>query len=274
MTQTTVTFSSCFYMIHSKFPAKKYLEWMSNLFSIVHNFYLVLYTDERTLPYIVNQVGAVNPRIKIIVKPLDKFYNYRYKEYWVRNHAENFSLNDKSGWELNMLWAEKVHFVRETVDQRYFETNYYGWCDIGYFRNRPAQDMPTSLLQSWPNAMKMSRLNPNRIVYGCVNNDNGYIDALIQRVRNKRPDGLPVHPIPPSQTSIAGGFFLVHQEKISWWADLFDRTLASYFQNGYLVKDDQIILADCIFTSLEHFALFRESVVPFDNWFMFQRILN
>jgi len=41
-----------------------------------------------------------------------------------------------------------------------------------------------------------------------------------------------------------------------------------------LVKDDQIIIADCIFSNMSKFVLHREQKAPYDNWFMFQRILS
>jgi len=41
-----------------------------------------------------------------------------------------------------------------------------------------------------------------------------------------------------------------------------------------LIKDDQIIIADCVFSNLDKFLLVRENLYPYDNWFMFQRILN
>jgi hypothetical protein len=101
---------------------------------------------------------------------------------------------------------------------------------------------------------------------------NPYIADLIQCVRKKNPNtGIPN--IPPTQTSIAGGFFLTTQAKIDFWATRFDEKLALYFNNGVLVKDDQIIIADCIFSDPTHFKLHREDTPGCDNWFMFQRLL-
>ena len=40
-----VTFSTCWYIVKSKFSVTTYLEWINNLFSIINNFNLVLYTD-------------------------------------------------------------------------------------------------------------------------------------------------------------------------------------------------------------------------------------
>ena len=46
-----------------------------------------------------------------------------------------------------------------------------------------------------------------------------------------------------------------------------------YFDNNYIVKDDQLILIDCILTEIDKFTLYRENHPIYDNWFMFQRIL-
>lgn len=265
-----ITFSSCFYIINSKFPPEQYIEWMNNFISIVNNFNLVIYTDENTSKYINTKN---NTKILIILKPLEKFYNYKYKNFWIENHKKNFLLNDKSTWELNMLWSEKISFVKETIERKYFDTEYYGWCDIGYFRNRQ-NDTNISQLSNWPNTSKIYNINKNKIIYACINNNDIYMIDLIRYIKNTNNNNLPSIPIPATQNSIAGGFFILHKDMINWWFNTFDNKLENYFKHNYLVKDDQIIIADCVFSNLERFTLFRESIYPYDNWFMFQRILN
>lgn len=267
----SLTLTSCFYIMQSKVNPSKYIEWMGNFISIVHQFNLVIYTDQSTFDYIRHIDITQKPNIVIIVKPLDQLYNYQYKDYWIHNHAKNSLLNQTTCWELNMLWAEKIHFVKETIERKLFDTDLYGWCDIGYFRNRPNDTKIRDLL-SWPNPEKIKLLDTRKIVYACVNNDDAYMEKLIQRIRDKNAAGLPSIPIPPSQISIAGGFFLLHKDVIDWWMNTFDTTLRLYFQHGYLVKDDQLILADCVFSNVERFALYREALPSYDNWFMFQRI--
>jgi hypothetical protein len=175
-----------------------------------------------------------------------------------------------------MLWAEKISFVKETIERQYFNTNFYGWCDIGYFRNRTGEyhDTNTSELINWPSYEKINALDNKKIVYACINNNDIYMNDLVRIVKNKNINGLPTNPIPPFQNSIAGGFFILHKDMINWWFKTFDSKLELYFKNDYLVKDDQIIIADCVFSDLDRFALFREFQYPYDNWFMFQRILN
>ena len=267
----SVTFSSCFYIIKSKFDPDTYINWMKNFLSIVNNFNLVIYTDENSSSFIPELVRE-NPKVKIIIKSLEEFYNYKYKDYWIENHNKNLLLNKITCWQVNMLWCEKIWFVKETIERKYFDTEFYGWCDIGYFRNRN-EDLHTSLLSEWPSKNKINMLNKDKIYYACVNNNRTYVNSLYKIVNNKNSIGLPVEVIPPYQKSIAGGFFILYKNKIQWWAETFEKKLELYLKNNYLVKDDQTILIDCILSNHTNFSLFRERLDKYDNWFMFQRIL-
>ena len=71
----TITFSSCFYIIKSKFDSTTYVQWMNNFISIVNQFNLVIYTDKNSISYINTNN---NPRIKVIIKPIGEFYNFKY----------------------------------------------------------------------------------------------------------------------------------------------------------------------------------------------------
>jgi hypothetical protein len=265
----SITFSSCFYIIKSKFDPGTYINWMNNFISMVNNFNLVIYTDENSSQYIDTKG---NTKIKIIIKPFEKFYNYKYKQHWIENHKKNIFTNSWSSWELNMLWSEKIWFVKETIERKYFESDFYGWCDIGYFRNRQ-NDLHSNNLLNWPNNKTIMNLDRNKICYGCVNNDDSFMNFLNQIVNNKNQHGLPSEEIPASQNSISGGFFIIHKDKLKWWSETYNKKLELYFNYNYLVKDDQIILVDCIFSNLNDFTIFREYDPAFDNWFMFQRIL-
>ena len=150
----SITFSSCFYILKSKFDETTYINWMNNFISIVNEFYLVIYTDEKS----VNHIDTKNnPRIKIIIKPVYQFYTYKYKELWIQNHKNNTLLNNHIDWEVNMLWNEKIWFTNETYKNKYFETDYYGWCDIGYFRNNN-NNINTSNLMNWGNSVVSTKL--------------------------------------------------------------------------------------------------------------------
>lgn len=277
-----IILSTCWYQLKCKFDTNTFQMWIHNMLSNVKQYYLVIYTDEKSIS-IVRPYADANPqRIRIVIKPIEMFYGYRYKDLWVINHADNHLLNQRVDWQVNMLWAEKIHFVHETIENRYFMENHidvipenqmYGWCDIGYFRCRYGMDFTREQLVDWGHPDKVQKLNPKKIHYACVNNDRQSINELMWCVNHRGENGLPIMPIPPNQVSVAGGFFLLNAESAVWWRTLFDETLQKYFVNGYLVKDDQIIVADCVFSNMSRFVLHREHT-EYDNWFMFQRILG
>jgi hypothetical protein len=265
-----ITFSSCFYIIKSKFPKETYIQWMNQFISIVNNFYLVIYTDKYSFSFI-NTNGNTN--IKVVVKPVEHFFHYKYKKNWIQNHENNFLLNNKIDWKINMLWSEKIWFVNETIQKKYFDTEWYGWCDIGYFRNNK-NNSSTNLLQHWPSESKLNSLSKEKIHYACIQPENGHNMKLLNNIiLNKNDDGLPINPIPPNQNSVAGGFFIIHPNTIEWWKNKYELKLKLYFDHNYLVKDDQIILIDCILSEKNKFQLHYECDAQYDNWFMFQRIL-
>ena len=215
-----ITFATCWYQLKSKFNHQQYEKWMRNLLTNVVKFNLVIYSNEKSVSIFKDMIKD-NPKIKVVLKPLSQLYNYKYKNAWIKNHTKNDLLKNRIDWELNMLWAEKIYFVYETMNKKYFDTNYYGWMDIG---------------------------------------ENIF---------------LPRNPIPNNQLSIAGGFFISHKKNIAWWQRTFDEKLKLYFKHDYLIKDDQIIIIDCIMSILTNprFALVNENNPKLDNWFLFQRFL-
>ena len=259
-----LTLSSCFYIFKSKFSAHTYIQWMNNFLSIVNNFNLVIYTDKESSSLINTND---NPRIKIVIKPITEWYGYKYRKNWERNHARNHLLNNRIQWEVNMLWSEKVSFVYESYINNYFETSLYGWCDIGYFRNRP-NDLNTLKLYTFGKSTE--NLNKLKINYACVN------EKMISHYlkRTEYFNGLPYPEIPHDQVTVAGGFFVLPKEHVEWWKNKYYTKLELYFENNKLIKDDQIIILSCILESKKFFQIHLERNREYDNWFMFQRLLQ
>jgi hypothetical protein len=268
----TITFSTCWYQFKAKFDFSVYAPWIRNMLSNVRAYNLVIYTDDAgKAAFDFDSYAAVNPRIRVIVKPFESFRNYTLKDLWTANHAKNVSLNKLVDWRVNALWSEKVHFVHETVTKRYFDTDYYGWCDIGYFRCRNKQDLSMSQLHGWPNPDKIAALNPTKVYYGCVNNDWVQIEHCIRIIN----DPMQTNGLDPRLNFIAGGFFMLHKTKAEWWATMYDAKLHQHLSQGRTVKDDQQIIADCVFSkdTQSHFHICREEGAKYDVWFLFQRAL-
>lgn len=268
-----ITFVTCWYRLKAKFPKEIYKTWINNLLSNVKNFNLVIFTDTDSIQDI-EEFLKNNPQIVVVQKPMKEFHCYKYKAQWKENHNNNTQLNGSSrwgvDWELNMLWSEKIHFVREVIDNKYFNSKWYGWCDIGYFRGRLQQDLPVNQIQNWPKVGKEDELKEEKIYYNVVGT-NEQMRCAMQCVMNSNEKTLPSPQFPPQQVTISGGFFVIHQENIGWWWTTYYSRLELYFNNNYLVKDDQIIVTDCLLRDMNRFCLIKGQIG--DPWFAFSHYL-
>jgi hypothetical protein len=266
----SITLITCFYKIKSKFIPDVYYNWAKNLINNVNNFNLVIFTDEENKNIIEKMINNKN-LVKIILRPIEYLSNYKYKDNWIKNQEKNIYLQNID-WKLQLLWSEKINFVYDCIANKYFDTDFYGWTDIGYFRSRH-NDITNDEIKNWPSQEKINLLNTNKIYYANTNNDKDFMNFLFDIVKNKNDNGLPKTLIPHTQNTIAGGFFITHKQNIEWWKNTFDNKLKLYFNNDYLIKDDQIILVDCIMSDVDKFIIIDEQNHKYDNWFMFQRFL-
>lgn len=266
-----ITFISAFYILKSKFSKEKYEKWFSNFLPNVKKFNLIIFCDQKSEP-LLEKYTKNNDKIKLVLLEIEKFYNYKYKTDWIKNHTKN-KLAEYEDWQLNMLWSEKISFVKNVYENKYFpETEWYGWCDIGYFRGEEFGDISQQQIKSWPNYDRISSLNKDKIYYALVRFNPNYLQSLYNIINDKDEFGLPRNSIPEDQWSIAGGFFLIYKNKIDYWFKTFDNRLQLYFKHNYLVKDDQILIVDLIFSNKSKFELIKE-INKANPWFVFQRFL-
>lgn len=267
-----ITFVTCWYRLKAKFPKDTYKQWIHNFLSNVNNFNLVIFTDQSSSMDLENY--STNNKIVIIIKPVDKFYGIKYKEFWIQNHKINHTLNSNSrwdtDWQLNMLWSEKINLVKEVVNKNLFDSSWFGWCDIGYFRTRHLIDIPFDSIANWPKRDAEDNLKINKIYYNVVGSNEQMKDAMT-RVMNSNNKHLPNPPFSSNQITISGGFFLIHNDLIDWWWSTYYERLELYFENKYLVKDDQIIITDCLMRNMDKFCLIKSKIG--DPWFAFSHFL-
>lgn len=264
-----ITFVTCWYKFTNKFNNNIYEKWIENFLSNINNFYLVVFTNKDSYSMVEKYSSIKN--IKIIIKEVEDFYNYKYKDNWILNHQNNYLLNTKISWQVNMLWNEKISLVKEVYENNYFNTEWFGWCDIGYFRCRN-NDLTREQLKTWPNIEKINNLNKDKIYYAKVQNNIALYNKYVKIILNKSDCGLPKQEIPHEQVSIAGGFFLIYRDNIDWYHNLHDTKINLYFDNNRLIKDDQIIVLNNIVENISKFTLITENS-QYDIWFLFQRYL-
>lgn len=306
---SNITFSTCLYNLKNRHSSDKHIGWMQGFIPIVNRFNLVIYTDEESSNVIKKEFEKLDSKktkglIKVIIKPFTEFYNYKYADYWIKNNDNpECKLCDVADWRLNMLWCEKVHFVNETIEHKYFDTEYYGWCDIGYFRDTllprfTILDADTTyskmIHDKWPNPSKIEALDKTRVYYGCnIKPDIMHI-ALKYHSDHFHPSnldnetGLRIIKYHKAAHYISGGFFITGREKMKWWVHTFQSTLEKYILNNEVIQDDQQLIADCIFTKTRHrdyddrhddrqdhdFCIMKVNEnTPDKLWFMFRYLL-
>jgi hypothetical protein len=285
-----LTIVSCFYKINTynfilKHEWEKYIEWITKFLTIVKNFNLVIFMDKYTYDYIceckLNEIiESKSDKIKIVIKEKKDFYCYQYKDYFITNNSKiKFDNYEKMSWEMNLVWAEKLNFVSDVVAKKYFDTEYYAWCDIGYFRNEPTGDLSIEELKEWGNNIKLFD-NPrdiDKIIYGSPHKNfesikiwNNLIKKGVKFILDNNINAFnETYP-----RSVAGGFFILHKTKINWWCQKYYSMLSLYVTTNSVLYHDETILSICAALYPEHFKILIEINSKFDNtWRLFQRYL-
>ena len=263
MPPINITFSSCLYLVKNRHGYEKHLNWFRDFIRVVNRFYLVIYTGENEYDAICDEIRNLGEdtrrKIKVILKPFSEFHNYKYERFWMENNARpGCKLAEVADWRLNMLWCEKTHFVRETIENQYFDTEYYGWCDVGYFRDTlsPGSAYRERIREHWPNPDKINRLHKDKVYYGCnisPSNLHKCYTYYAQHFQNPAKidavTGIPRDVYTPRAHMLSGGFYITGREKALWWCWRFQEMLELYITNNAVIQDDQHIIAHCVFTN-------------------------
>ena len=235
----------------------------------------MIFTDKYTYLNILKFIVPKRINVKIIIKEFENFNTYKYKEQWKFNHNRSLmNLHKVIDWKLNMLWNEKIFFVNEVINKKYYNTLFYAWCDIGYFRNE-INNINTKYLKNWPNLNKLysSLFNDNLIHYACIQNNINIINETKENIDKHyifKKNNEPIHN--HNINIFAGGFFLSKCKNINEYAKLYDEKLSYYFKNNFFIKDDQTIVIDIILNNPHFFYIHKENSI-YNEWFKFQYIL-
>lgn len=283
-TQPLITFATAWYEFGtSKFSNTQYYIWAGTLLQNARKFNLIVFVESEQMSKFICNLAKNNPRVIVIIHPFNdlplcKTHGLQFE----MNHQRNHLLNQRVSWKLVLLWCSKQYFV-EFVENKCINdgiaTQYYGWCDIGYFRSREGRSelMPDEIA-NFPRDESILRLNPEKIHYALVSPSE--MKTLNGYVYNRNPKtGLPNVPIPTNQNSIAGGFFILGggHNRATKWRNKFENLLIRYLKNGepYVVKDDQYVIVDYILMNPTEFELWLEPMqFGYDSWFLFQRLLT
>lgn len=130
----TTTIVSCFYLIKSKFPPNKYLEWIQNFFYV--DFHCVIFCDNESKNFITESIPETKNSTNIIFKILN-ISDFEISRYDWENDLKidpEIKKGVNHSIELYKIWGEKIFFLEKAILSNEFNSSYFLWIDIGSFR--------------------------------------------------------------------------------------------------------------------------------------------
>lgn len=261
MNRKPVTIVTCYYHIPSKYTNEKYLNWIENFLSKIP-CHLVVYTDKDIYPILNKMRSKYLDRTKIIIKPFNDLYMYKYMDTW-KYHKE-IDHEKYHTEELYILWNEKTNFLTESIKLNPFNSDYYFWCDIGSFRN----ENHLKYLVNFPNPDTVYNLNSDKIYILQI--EEFYKNELVKGV-----NGLPDYDF-KNVCRVGGGIFGGHKNTIQIWNEKYYNMLKLFIDNNRFAGKDQNIMASIYVMYPELVELVKHK--PYFNngdlWFYLQYYLS
>lgn len=226
-----VTIVTAYFQIPSKFNNDKYMSWIENFLRNIPCC-MYIYTDASSSDILMKFREKFMDRTKIIV--MDFGYlrmaklgknNQIWEEQYKLDHEKYHTK------ELYIIWNEKTEFVRKSIEDNIFKSDYFFWCDIGAFRDASK----VSDLINFPNPSKVYSLNKEKIHileiepiqdYERILNEEGYPEKSFQ-----------------GKCRCGGGIFGGHTDAWKWWSMAYYSTLSKFINMGRFAGKDQDIMS-------------------------------
>ncbi|KAL7425476.1 hypothetical protein ACHAXM_000030, partial [Skeletonema potamos] len=148
------TIVTAYYKISSKHSHAEYNQWMQNTMSL-HDP-MVIYTSSDLVPAMKRLRSHALERTMVIPMELHEMRmptQYGIQPFWENQHAIDPERTIHKSYHLYWIWNEKLEFLRRTIEENPFQSNFFAWVDIGYLRTPKynhrlmLQQIPTTLEQ-------------------------------------------------------------------------------------------------------------------------------
>jgi len=206
--------------------------WMRNTLSLDCN--IVVYTESKFIDDLTKYRKEFDPNLEktvFVEQPLNELPMYEKYYESLSSLMSSDSFKSKVGFPdvpemcqplYNIIMFNKVFFLKDTVEKRYFNNDMVIWADAGGLRN----DISLYQNKQWPNMSKIKNLDHNKITFFSHNQDFN--------VSNKEYHSL-------SQIrNIQGTCFLLPSHLISPLLELVVETIDESINNGYIGSDEKI----------------------------------
>jgi hypothetical protein len=206
--------------------------WMRNTLSLDCN--IVVYTESKFIDELTNYRREFDPNLEKTIFVVNELTDLPvYQKYHDSLSSLMFSDNFKSKVSFpdvpemcqplyNIIMFNKVFFLKDTIEKKYFNNDMVIWADAGGLRD----DINLYRNNKWPNISKIKSLDPNKITFFSHNQDFS--------VNNKEFHSL-------SQIrNIQGTAFLLPSHLIDNLLDLVVETIDESINGGYIGSDEKI----------------------------------
>ena len=256
-----ITVVTAYFDIESKATHAEYQDWMRNFLPRL-NASLVVFTDKNNQALIQSLRVKQSHSTRIIVTSIEEFFTYQYnrlwKLHWRRDHEA-----ERHSPDLYMIWNEKPRFLEIAIQQNPFDSEYFLWCDIGCFRNRP-QDVSLTVLEDWP---RIDRLHKDKVTITYLSpfsaKDFKSVDGKLMSSSDFR-----------ERVTVAGGIYGGGAAGLKDWIDVFYKTLSAFFEYGRFAGKDQNLIANMACMHPQLFDLVIPEGYRRDPWFYLQYYLS
>jgi FkbM family methyltransferase len=154
-TNTIVT--AFFELSKTKHTTLEYKTWMQNMLSLKDA--MVVFTDKKFAPTIKQFRATALEKTKIIIMELsDTLMVTKYSmDFWKEQHKKDPE-QSIHGESLYIIWNEKANWLQRASKLNPFDSDFFAWVDIGYFRNTNYNNQ--EMLQQVP-----SNLGKNQVMF-------------------------------------------------------------------------------------------------------------
>ena len=145
--------------------------WMRNTLSIDAN--IVVYTESKFIEELTKYRQEFDPELKktkFIEQPLEELPMYKKYNSILTKLMGSEEFNKKVSFHdvpemsqplYNIIMFNKVFFLKDTIDNKYFDNDMVIWADAGGLRN----DVNLYKNKKWPSISRIKKLDPNKITF-------------------------------------------------------------------------------------------------------------
>jgi hypothetical protein len=219
---------------HFNLSYQTYLFWMKNTLSL--DCKLVIYTESKFIIELTNYRKEFDPNLEktvIIDLPLNELpmYNQYYGPLKTLMDSDNFKskvsfpdVPEMSQPLYNIIMFNKVFFLKDTIEKKYFNNDMVIWADAGGLRESITQYKDVN----WPNIDKVNDLDNSKITFFSHNSEfdvpKPHRESYsLSQIRN-----------------IQGTSFLLPSNLINELLIMVTESIDESINNGYIGSDEKI----------------------------------